>query len=57
MADLQAMVKKASLVLKDHPTHKEPDATEFAKALNLHNNQYISQLFFYMQENNKAINN
>ena len=36
-ADPKAMTKKASRVLRDHPTNKEPDATEFLKALNWHN--------------------
>ena len=33
-ATLKAMAKKASQVLRDHPTDKEPDATEFLEALN-----------------------
>ncbi len=33
-ADPKAMTKKASQVLRDHPTNKEPDGTEFLKALN-----------------------
>ena len=37
-ANPKAVAKKASQVLRDHPTNKEPDATEFLKALSWHNN-------------------
>ena len=40
-ADLKVMTKKASQVVMDHPTHKELDTIELAKALDWHNSQYI----------------
>ena len=37
-ANMKAMAKKASQVVMDHPTHKEPDAIELAKALSWNQN-------------------